>query len=53
MIIKSNIQNFLGKSFGWIIDSVIEHTIYILKYNPLTRSNYIKLAKELDHPRKF
>ena len=36
----------------WIIDSVIDHTITILKYNPLVRSSYIKLSKKLDHPQK-
>ena len=33
--IISNIQNSLGKSSGWIIDSVIDETITISKYNPL------------------
>ena len=32
--------------------SVIDHTISISKYNPLAGSIYIKLPKELDHPRK-
>ena len=30
----------------------IDHTISISKYNPLAGSSYIKLPKELDHPRK-
>ena len=47
-----NIKNFLGKGSGWIIDSVIEYNINISKYNPLAGSSYIKLQKELDHPRK-
>ena len=47
-----NIQKSLGKGSGWIIDSVIDHTISISKYNPLAGSSYIKLPKELDHPRK-
>ena len=42
----------LGKGSGWIIDSVIDHNISISKYNPLAGSSYIKLSKELDHPRK-
>ena len=50
--IISNIQKSLGKGSGWIIDSVIDHTISISKYNPLAGSSYIKLSKELDHPRK-
>ena len=49
--IIANIQKSLGKSSGWIIDSVIDHTISISKYNPLAESSYIKLPKELDHPR--
>ena len=47
-----NIQKSLGNGTGWIIDSVIDHTISILKYNPLCGSSYIKFSKELDHTRK-
>ena len=47
-----NIKKYLGKGSGWIIDSVMDHTISISKYNHLAGSNYIKLPKELDHPRK-
>ena len=50
--IISKIQKSLGKSSGWIIDSVINHTISISKYNPLARSSYIKSSEELDHLRK-
>ena len=50
--IITNTQKPLGKSSGWSIDSVIDHTISISKYNPLARRSYIKLPKELDHPRK-
>ena len=50
--IITNIQKSLGKGSGWFIDSVIDHTISISKYNPLAGSSYIKLPKELDHPRK-
>ena len=50
--ILTNIQKSLGKGSGWIIDSVIDHTISISKYNALPESSYIKLPKELDHPRK-
>ena len=48
----TNIQKALGKDSDWIIDSVTEHNISISKYNPLAGSSYIKLLKELDHPRK-
>ena len=30
----------------------MDHNISISKYNPLAGSSYIKLPKELDHPRK-
>ena len=50
--IITNIQKSLGKCSGSIIDSVINHTVSISKYNPLAGSSYIKLPKELDHPRK-
>ena len=50
-IIKK-IQKSLGVGSDWIIDSVIDHTISISKYNSLAGSSYIKLPKELDHPRK-
>ena len=52
ILVMSNMQKSLGKGSGWVIDSVIEHNISISKYNPLTESSYIKLQKELDHPRK-
>ena len=48
-----NIEKSLGKGWGRIIDSVIDHTISISKYNLLTGSSYIKLLKELEHPRKI
>ena len=41
-----------GKGSGCIIDSVIDNNVSISKYNPLAGSSYIKLPKELDHPRK-
>ena len=50
--IIENVQISIGKGSGWIIDSVIDHTISISKYNLLAGSSYIRLPKELDHPRK-
>ena len=50
--IISNIQKYLGKCSVWIVDSVIDHSISITKYNPLAGKSHIKLTKELDHPRK-
>ena len=46
------IQKSLRKDPGCIIDSVTDHTIIISKLKSLARSSYIKLLKELDHPRK-
>ena len=51
-MIISNIQRYLVKFLGWIIHLRISHTIAISKYNPLANSSYIKLSKELDHPKK-
>ena len=50
--IISNIQKYLGKGLGWIIDSVVSHTINISKYNHSAGSSYIKLPKQPDHPKK-
>ena len=48
----TNIQKSLGKGWDWIIDPVIDHNISIPNYNPIAANIYIKLPKELDHPRK-
>ena len=51
--IQVNIEKSLEKQgSGWIIDSVVDPTISISKFNPLAGSRYINLPKELDHPRK-
>ena len=50
--IISNTQKLLGKGSSLIIDLGVDHTISISKYNPLAGSSYIKLLKELAHPRK-
>ena len=39
-IIITNIQKSLGKGSGWIIDSVIDHTISVSKCNPLVWSSF-------------
>ena len=48
----TNIQKSLGRSSGWIIDSVIDQYFKVSKYNPLAGICHIKLPKELDHARK-
>ena len=50
--IIASIQKSLGKGSSWIIDSIIDHSISISKYNPLAGISYIKLPKELNPPRK-
>ena len=50
--IISNIQKSIGKESGWFIDSATVLNISISMYSPLAGSNYIKLPKDLDHPRK-
>ena len=51
-MIKSNIEKHLGEGSGCVIHSVVSYTINVSKYNLLVGSRYIKLPKELDHPRK-
>ena len=51
-IITKNMQKSSRKSSGQIIDSVVDHTISILRYNPLAGSSYMKSPRELGHPRK-
>ena len=48
-----NIQKSRGSGSRWITESVINHTISFSKYNPLAGSSYIKLPKELKHPKKI
>ena len=43
--IISNIEKFTGKGAEWIIDSVIDHTTSMSKYNSLAGSSHIKLPK--------
>ena len=50
--IITNKQKSLGKGSVWIIYLVIDNTIITSKYNPLVGRSYVKLPKELDHPRK-
>ena len=40
-----NIQKSLGKGWDWIIDSIINHTTSISKYNRLVGRSYTKLPK--------
>ena len=48
----SVIQKSLGKGSGWIIDSIIGHTISISKYNPLPGSSY-EITKRIRPSKKI
>ena len=50
--ITLNIQKPLGKGLGWTLGSVVDHNINMSKYSPLPGSSYIKLTKQLNHPKK-
>ena len=41
-IIIANIQKSLQKGSGWIIDSAIDHTVSISKYNPFSWNQLYK-----------
>ena len=49
----SSKQKFSGQGSSWLIDSVIEHNIDVLKYNHLAGSYYIKLPKILNHSKRL
>ena len=51
--IISHIQKSLGRGSGWIIDSAIDNSINIPKYNLLAGSSYKKLPKQLSCPWKW
>ena len=51
-MIISNMQTYIGKGSGWVIDSVIDYIINISKYNLLAGGSFIKLQKELSHSKK-
>ena len=48
-----NVQKYLGKYLGSIIDSFIGLNINIPKYNTLAGSSYIKLPKELTNQKSM
>ena len=49
---ETKMEKSLGKGSRWIINSVIDYIINISKYKSLDGSSYIKLPKELIHPKK-
>ena len=51
---QTNKHKYLGKGLDFRTDLAVGYTINISKYilYPLEGSSYIKLPKELDHPKK-
>ena len=49
----SHKQKSLGEGSAWTIDFVIDCTISTSKSNRSAARTYVKLQKELDHPRKW
>ena len=45
-------QKNLGQDSGWIIDSVLEHTINFSKYNSFAGISYIKFPKKKRQSKK-
>ena len=45
----TKIQKYQAEGSDQAIDSVVKQNITVLKYEPLSGSIYIKLAKELNH----
>ena len=52
-LFESIYTTIISNILNSIIDSVIDLIINISKYNTVTGSSYIKLPKELDHPKKY
>ena len=50
--IITNIQKSLGKGSGWIIDSVIDHTISISKYNSFKWKQLYQITKRIKPSKK-
>ena len=50
--ILKKIAQWLSEGSGWIIDSVDNHYLDIVKYIPLSARSYIQLPKELRNPTK-
>ena len=50
--IINKIAQWISEGSGWTIESVDNHFINIIKYNPLRGSSYIKLPQELRNSAK-
>ena len=47
--LRKNIGQWLSEGSGWMIESVDEHYLNIIKYALMNGSSYIKLPSELGH----
>lgn len=50
--IMAKIGRWINKGSGYIIESVNEHYINVVRCDPLRGNSYIPLPPELQHPRK-
>lgn len=48
----AKIGRWINKGSGYIIESVNEHYINVVRCDPLRGNSYIPLPPELQHPRK-
>ena len=46
------LENSISHGSGWIVEEIISQYVNLSSYLPLSGSTYIKLPKELNHPRK-
>ena len=50
--ILNMIAKWISEGSGWTIQSVDNHYLNIVQYQPMKGSSYIKLPQELNHPKK-
>ena len=46
------LESWISHGSGWIIEEIVSQYLNVSSYLPLSRSTYVKLPKELDHPMK-
>ena len=50
--ILNKIDQWISEGSAWVIQTVDNHFINVVKYNPMKGLSYIKLLKELQNPKK-
>lgn len=50
--ILEQMARLVSEGSGWTIDSINNHYMNVVKYQPVNGSSYIPLPKELRHSRK-